>query len=239
LELNPFYWAANNLQAFAIHVNPANNKNSQSKPKPIKLPKKYKDFVDVFEKNKVYQLLEHCPYDCPIDLEEGQSPTFGPIYGLSEPELQALRDYLLFVKKKDGSLRLCVDYHGLNKITKKNRYPLPLISGLLDWLHTGKIFTKIDLRGAYNLFRIRPGDEWKTAFRTRYGHFKYTVMPFSLTNALVVFQPLMNDIFREYMDEFVVVYLDDILIFSKNQEDHDKHVRLVLAKLQEHGLYAS
>jgi hypothetical protein len=131
-----------------------------------------------------------------------------------------------------------VDYRGLNKITKKNRYPLPLISGLLDQLRTRKIFTKLDLRGAYNLFRIRPGDEWKTAFRTRYGHFEYTVMPFGLTNAPVIFQHLMNDIFREYMDEFVVVYLDDILIFSKDQETHNKHVRLVLAMLQEHGLYA-
>jgi len=109
-----------------------------------------------------------------------------------------------------------VDYRGLNKITKKNRYSLPLISGLLDRLRTGKIFTKLDLRGAYNLLKIRPGDEWKTAFRTRYGHFEYTVMPFGLTNAPVVFQHLMNDIFRDYMDEFVVVYLDDILIFSKD-----------------------
>jgi hypothetical protein len=153
-----------------------------------------------------------------------------------EPELQSLGDYLtenlakgfirhsksptsapiLFVKKKDGSFRLCVDYRGLNKISKKNRYPLPLISGLLDWLHTGKIFTKIDLRGAYNLLMIRFGDEWKIAFRTCYGHFEYTVMPFGLTNAPVVFQHLMNNIFEEYMDEFVVVYLDDILIFSKN-----------------------
>ncbi len=129
-------------------------------------------------------------------------------------------------------------YHGLNKITKKNRYPLPLISSLLDRLHTGKIFTKLDLRGAYNLLRIHPGDEWKTAFRTHYGHFEYTVMPFNLTNAPAVFQHLMNDIFREYMDEFVVVYLDDILVFSKDQENHDKHVRLVFATLREHGLYA-
>ncbi len=109
-----------------------------------------------------------------------------------------------------------MDYRGLNKITKKNRYPLPLILGLLDRLRTGKIFTKFDLRGAYNLLRICLGDEWKTAFRTCYGHFEYTVMPFGLTNALAVFQHLMNDIFREYMDEFVVVYLDDILIFSKD-----------------------
>jgi hypothetical protein len=232
----PFYRAAKNLQVFAIHVNPVNNKNPQSKPKPVKLPKKYKDFANVFEKNKADQLPEHHPHDCPIDLEEGHSPPFGPIYGLLEPELQALRDYLtenlakgfvqhskspagtpiLFVKKKDGSLRLCVDYRGFNKITKKNQYPLPLISSLLDRLRIGKIFTKLDLRGAYNLLRICPGDEWKTTFRTRYGHFEYTVMPFGLTNAPIIFQHLMNDIFQEYMDEFVVVYLGDILIFSKN-----------------------
>ncbi len=121
-----FYRAVKNLQIFVIHVNPTNNKNPQSEPTPVKLPEKYKDFVDVFEKNNVDQLLAHRPYDCPIDLEEGHSPPFGPIYGLSEPELQALRDYLtenlakgfvqhskspvgaliLFVKKKDGSLRL-------------------------------------------------------------------------------------------------------------------------------------
>jgi hypothetical protein len=135
-----FYRAAKNLQVFTIHVNPANNKNPQSEPTLVKLPEKYKDFVDVFEKINVDQLPAHCPYDCLIDLEEGHSPPFGLIYGLSKPELQALHDYLtknlakgfvqhskslagtpiLFVKKKDGSLRLCVDYRGLNKITKKN-----------------------------------------------------------------------------------------------------------------------
>jgi hypothetical protein len=108
----------------------------------------------------------------------------------------------------------------------------------MDRPRTGKIFTKLDLRGAYNLLRIRPGDEWKTAFCTRYGHFEYTVMPFGLTNAPAIFQHLMNDIFQEYMDEFVVVCLDDILIFSKDEENHDKHVRLVFATLREHGLYA-
>jgi hypothetical protein len=203
----PFYRAAKNLQVFTIHVNPANNKNPQSEPTHVKLPKKYKDFVDVFEKINADQLPAHRPYDCPIDLEEGHSPPFGLIYGVLESEFQALRDYLtenlakgfvqhsksptgtliLFVEKKDGSLRLCVDYRGLNKITKKNRYPLPLILGLLDRLRTGKIFTKLDLRGAYNLLRICPGDEWKTAFCTRYGHFEYTVMPFGFTNAPAVF----------------------------------------------------
>jgi hypothetical protein len=190
---------------------------ARTKPCPVKnlVENPAQNFVDVFDKNKADQLPEHRPYDYLIDLEEGHSPPFGPIYGLAGPDLQALRDYLienlvkgfvqhskslvgapiLFVKKKDGSLKLCVDYRGLNKITKKNRYPLPLILGLLDRLRTGKIFTKHDLCGAYNLLRIRPGDEWKTTFRTRYGHFEYTVMPFDLTNTPAVFQHLMNDIF--------------------------------------------
>ena len=222
------------------------------------LPSKYGDFVDVFEKKNADRLPEHRLYDCPIDLQEGTSPPFGPIYGLSEPELEALRTYLnenlekgfiqpskspagapiLFVKKKDGSLRLCVDYRGLNKITVRNRYPLPLIPELLDRLRCAQVFSKIDLRGAYNLVRIKPGDEWKTAFRTRYGHFEYKVMPFGLTNAPAVFQHMMNDIFREYLDHFVVVYLDDILVFSSSIEEHTHHVRLTLSKLREHGLYA-
>ncbi len=184
-------------------------------------------------------------------------PPFGPIYNLSQNELAALRDYLdenlaknfirhskslagapiLFVKKKDGSLRMCVDYRGLNKVIIKNRYPLPLISGLLDQLGQAKIHTKIDLRGAYNLVRIKEGDEWKTTFRTRYGHFEYNVMPFGLTNASAIFQHLMNDVFREFLDDFVVCYLDDILVFSKNEEEHINHVRLVLEKLRTVGLY--
>ena len=143
---------------------------------------------------------------------------------------------ILFVKKKDGTLRLCIDYRGLNRVTVRNRYPLPLIPELLDRLRAGRIFSKIDLRGAYNLVRIKPGDEWKTAFRTRYGHFEYMVMPFGLTNAPAVFQHMMNDIFREYLDHFVVIYLDDILVFSSNIKDNTQHVRLVLTKLWEHGL---
>lgn len=133
---------------------------------------------------------------------------------------------------------MCVDYRGLNKITIKNRYPLPLISGLLDQLNQAKIYTKIDLRRAYNLVRIKEGDEWKTAFRTRYGHFKYNVMPFGLTNAPTAFQHFMNDVFREFLDNFVVCYLDDIVIYSKNIEEHEIHVRQVLQKLRDTGLYA-
>jgi hypothetical protein len=113
-----------------------------------------------------------------------------------------------------------------------------LISGLLEQLGQAKIFTKIDLRGAYNLVRIKEGDQWKTTLRTRYDNFEYNVMPFGLTNALAIFQHMMNNIFREYLDHFVVIYLNDILIFSKNKEEHGCHVRMVLEKLQECGLYA-
>jgi hypothetical protein len=239
---------------FVIYATPI----SEEKTSTASIPERYKDFEDVFQKKNADMLPEHRPYDCAIDLQEGAQPPFGPIYNLSQIELAELRKYIdenlaknfirhskspagapiLFVKKKDGSLRMCVDYRGLNKVTKKNRYPLPLISGLLEQLGRARIFTKIDLRGAYNLVRIKEGDEWKTAFRTRYGHFEYNVMPFGLTNAPAVFQHMMNDIFREHLDDFVVIYLDDILIFSKNEEDHEKHVRIVLEKLRERGLYA-
>jgi hypothetical protein len=117
---------------------------------------------------------------------------------------------------------------GLNKLTIKNRYPLPLISNLLDQLRQAPIYTKIDLSRAYNLVCIKEGDEWKTAFRTRYGHFDYNVMPFGLTNVPAVFQHMMNDVFREFLDDFVVIYIDGILIYSKNKEDQEKHVRMVL-----------
>ncbi|XP_056425793.1 uncharacterized protein LOC130367400, partial [Hyla sarda] len=143
-----------------------------------------------------------------------------------------------FVSKKDGSLRPCIDYRGLNKITVKNRYPLPLISELFDRLQGAHIFTKLDLRGAYNLIRIREGDEWKTAFNTRDGHFEYLVMPFGLCNAPAVFQDFVNEIFRDLLYSCVIVYLDDILIFSANLEEHRQHVRMVLQRLRDNQLYA-
>jgi hypothetical protein len=130
-----------------------------------------------------------------------------------------------------------MNYCGLNKVTKKNHYSLPLISGLLEQLGCAKIFIKIDLRGAYNFVRLKKRDEWKTTFCTRYGHFEYSVMPFGLTNAPTVFQYMMNNIFRENLNHFVVIYLDDILKYSKNEEEHEHHMHLLLEKLQE-GLYA-
>lgn len=224
----------------------------------ILVPQVHHEYLEIFSKEAADLLPVHRSYDHTIPLVEGSSPPYGPIYSLSAIELKALAEYLdenlrkgfirpstspagapiLFVKKKDGSLRLCVDYRGLNKITIKNRYPLPLIHELLDRLQGAHIFTRIDLRGAYNLVRIAKGEEWKTAFRTRYGHFEYLVMPFGLTNAPATFQNLMNDILRDFLDVFVIVYLDDILIFSKTKEDHIGHVSQVLDRLQKTGLVA-
>ena len=145
---------------------------------------------------------------------------------------------VLFVKKKDGSLRLCVDFCRLNKIIKKDRYPLPLISDLLDSPCKACIYTKIDLWHAYHLVHIAEGDEWKTAFRTRYSAFKWSVMLFGLTNTPTAFQRFMNDMFSNLLDVCIVVYLDDILIYSDNITQHRKHVKEVLKRLQKAGLYA-
>ena len=139
---------------------------------------------------------------------------------------------VLFAKKKDGSLRLCVDYRALNRITRKNRYPLPLIGTLVDQLRKAKVFTKIDLRAGYNNVQVADGHEWKTAFRTRYGAFKYLVMPFGLTNAPSAFQFFMNNIFHDMVDICVVIYLDDILVYSMDEREHESQVRKVLERLR-------
>ena len=145
---------------------------------------------------------------------------------------------VLFVKKKDSSLCLCVNFHGLNCISKKDRYPLPLISDLLDSPCKARVYSKIDLRHAYHLVRIADGDEWKTAFRTHYGSFEWSVMPFGLTNAPTAFQQFMNDIFSDLLDVCVVIYLDDILIYSNNMSEHHQYVKEVLRHLHKAGLYA-
>jgi hypothetical protein len=145
---------------------------------------------------------------------------------------------ILFVKKKDGTLRLCIDFRQLNKAIVKNKYPLPRIDDLFDQLRGENIFSKIDLRSGYHQVRIKEEDISKTTFRTRYGHYEFVVVPFGLTNAPVVFMCLMNDIFRNYLDKFVIVFLDDILIYSKLEEEHEHHLRLVLQVLREHQLYA-
>jgi hypothetical protein len=221
------------------------------------VPPEYHEFAKLFSNIEAEKLPPHRPYDHTIPLEPGTTPPFGPIYPMSPAELEVLRKYcedklrigflrhsqspcgapILFVKKPDGTLRLCVDYRGLNKITTKNRYPLPLIGELLDRICRAKYFTKFDIRDGYHRLRVAAGEEWKTAFRCRYGLFEYTVMPFGLCNAPGTFQHYMNDTFREFLDKFLIIYLDDMLIFSDTLEEHRTHVRLVLERLQDSELY--
>jgi hypothetical protein len=144
----------------------------------------------------------------------------------------------IFVKKKDQTLRMCVDYRPLNEVTIKNKYPLPRIDILFDQLTGARVFFKIDLRSGYHQIRIRPEDIPKTAFTTRYGLFEYLVMSFGLTNAPTHFTYLMNSVFMSELDKFVVVFIDDILIYSKNEEEHARYLRVVLTRLREHQLYA-
>ena len=223
---------------------------------PTDLPAYLADFADVFDDEEAGRLPDQGGFEHAIETTE--SPPFGPLYNLSEPQLKALRDYIedalkkgwirhsvspagapiLFVPKKDGGLRLCVDYRGLNKVTIKNRHPLPLIDETLDRLTGAVKFTKLDLKDAYHRIRIKDKDIWKTAFRTRYGHFEYQVLPFGLTNAPATFQSYINRAMAGLLDNFVVVYLDDILIYSREGEDHEEHVRRVLERLRKHKLYA-
>jgi hypothetical protein len=144
----------------------------------------------------------------------------------------------LFVQKKDGSLRLCVDYHPLNAVTIKNKYPLPRIDVLFHQLAGAKVFSKIDLRSGYRQIKIRSCDIPKTAFSTRYGLYEYLVMSFGLTNAPAYFMYLMNSVFMSELDKFIVVFIDDILVYSKNEEEHAELLRIVLQRLRDHKLYA-
>ncbi|GKE61809.1 putative reverse transcriptase domain-containing protein [Tanacetum coccineum] len=145
---------------------------------------------------------------------------------------------MLFVKNKDGAMRMCIDYRELNKLTIKNRYPLPRIDDLFDQLQGACCFSKIDLCSGYHQLRVREEDIPKTAFRTRYGHFEFTVMPFGLTNAPAIFMDLMNRVCKPYLDKFVIVFIDDILIYSKSEEEHEVHLKTILDLLEKEKLYA-
>nr|KYP56224.1 Transposon Ty3-I Gag-Pol polyprotein [Cajanus cajan] len=145
---------------------------------------------------------------------------------------------VLLVRKKDGVSRLCVDYRQLNKLTIKNKYPLPRIDDLMDQLRGASVFSKPDLRSGYHPIRVKEGDIPKTAFRTRYGHYEYVVMPFGVTNAPAVFMDYMNRIFRPFLDKFVVVFIDDILIYSRTRGEHEEHLRTELEILKAKQLYA-
>lgn len=223
------------------------------------LPASLRGFEDVLASRDVAgrplpEGVEHA-----IDIEPGQKPPFRPLYNLSGRELEVLREYLdqalkngwiqrsaseagapiLFVPKKDGALRLCVDYRGLNAMTLKNRHPLPLISETLDRLGRAACFSVLDLKDAYHRIPIKRGDKWKTAFRTRYGHFEYKVMPFGLTNAPATFQAYINRALAGLVDVCCVVYLDDILIYSDSHEQHVRDLHAVLERLRKFALYAN
>jgi len=157
--------------------------------------------------------------------------------GLILPSVSPWGAPVIFIQKKDGSWRLCIDYRQLNKATIKNKYPLPRIDDLFDQMKGATVFSKINLRSGYHQLRIKEDDIPKTAFKTRFGHYEFTILPFGLTNAPGVFMSLMNGVFREYLDKFVQVFIDDILIYSRTIEEHDEHLRLVLQCLREHKLY--
>ena len=145
---------------------------------------------------------------------------------------------VLFVKKKYGSLRLCIDYRPLNRAAIRNQYPLPRIDEIFDQLHGSRVYSKIDLRSSYHQLRVRENDVSKTAFRTRYGHYEFLVMPFGLTNASTAFMDLMNRVFSPYLDKFVIVFIDDIVVYSSDPEEHAEHLRTVLQILRERQLYS-
>ncbi|KAI3739445.1 hypothetical protein L2E82_29849 [Cichorium intybus] len=159
--------------------------------------------------------------------------------GFIRPSFSPWGAPVLFVKKQDGSFRMCIDYRELNKITIKNRYPLPRIDDLFDQLQGSKYYSKIDLRSRYHQLRVQEEDIPKTAFRTRYGHYEFLVMPFGLTNAPAVFMDLMNRVCKPYLDKFVIVFIDDILIYSRTKEEHGQHLRIILELLRQEKLYAN
>ncbi|KAL4282512.1 hypothetical protein GQ457_16G022250 [Hibiscus cannabinus] len=193
-----------------------------------------------------------------IDIQPGTNPVSITPYRMPPIELKELKKQLeelknkgfirpitspwgapvLFVKKKDGSMRLCIDYRQLNRVMIKNKYPFPRIEDLFDQLRDASVFSKIDLRSGYYQMKVKDADVPKTTFQTRYGHFEFLVMPFGLTNAPAAFMDLMNRVFKPYLDKFVVVFIDDILIYSRNKDDHAEHLPIVLQTLRECQLYA-
>ncbi|KAI3808107.1 hypothetical protein L1987_24050 [Smallanthus sonchifolius] len=238
--------------AFLAHIVQKDVKEKSIQDIPI-----IRDFPEVFPKD-LSGLPPVRQVEFRIDLIPGANPVARAPYLLAPSEMQELASQLqelsnkgfirpshspwgapvLFVKKKDGSFCMCIDYRELNKLTIKNRYPLPRIDDLFDQLQGSTCFSKIDLRSGYHQLRVQEDDIPKTAFRTRYGHYEFMVMPFGLTNAPVVFMDLLNRVCKPYLDKFMIVFIDDILIYSKTKADHEEHLRLVLDLLKKEQLYA-
>nr|GFB40569.1 putative reverse transcriptase domain-containing protein [Tanacetum cinerariifolium] len=216
-----------------------------------------RDFPEVFPED-LPGLPPIRPVEFQIDLVPGAAPVARAPYRLAPSEMKKLAEQLkelsdkgfirpsslpwgapvLFIKKKDGSFRMCIDYRELNKLTVKNRYPLPRIDDLFDQLQGSSVYSKIDLRSGYHQLRVREEDIPKTAFRTRYGHYEFQVMPFGLTNTPAVFMDLMNRVCKPYLDKFVIVFIDDILIYSKDEKEHEEHLKTILELLKKEELYA-
>ncbi|KAJ9525332.1 hypothetical protein QJQ45_003300 [Haematococcus lacustris] len=243
---------------FLVSITPAGIDSATDRHQIMDCTAITQKFADVFPADLPAGLPPQRAVDHRIEVEPGKRPPTRSTYNMSTSELAELKAQItemqekgfirpstspyaagvLFVRKKDGTFRMCVDYRPLNRITIKNKYPLPRVENMLDRLHGATVFSKIDLRQGYHQIRIAPEDIPKTAFSTRYGHFEFTVLPFGLCNAPATFQRLMNDIFRQELDDHVIVYLDDILIFSRTHEEHAKHLDRVLSLLRQHKLYA-
>lgn len=224
------------------------------------IPEEYASYARAFSKAESDTLPPHRPYDHKIELgDSGASKLkYSPLYRMSTEELEVVKAYItdnlakgfiepsqapfaapvLFVKKPNGSLRFCIDFRVLNSLTRKDRYPLPLIDETLARIANAKIFTKLDIRQAFHRIRMDPASEEYTTFRTRYGAYKCKVLPFGLTNGPATYQRYMNDILFDYLDDFCTAYLDDILIYSEDPLEHQTHVRKVLQRLEDAGLQA-
>lgn len=245
------------MYIYLIKVNSNNDKVETIEPSKI-MPL-IQEFSDILTKELPYGQPPERHIDHRIPTEVGAKCPHRAPYRLSQKEAEDVQNQIeelikkghirpscspygapvLVVKKKDGSIRMCIDYRALNKITIKNKYPLPLIDDLIDCLRNARVFSKIDLRSGYHQVRVHPDDISKTAFRTHYGHFEFLVLPFGLTGAPATFMSLMNDTFRPYLRKFVVVFLDDILIYSRNIEEHLEHLRIVLEILRKERWYAN
>ncbi|GJY56685.1 putative reverse transcriptase domain-containing protein [Tanacetum coccineum] len=249
-------YMAKGCQVFLAQIS-AKKEEDKSERKQIKDVPIVRDFPEVFPED-LPGLPPARPVEFQIDLIPGAAPVARAPYRLAPSEMKELSEQLqelsdkgfirpssspwgapvLFVKKKDGSFRMCIDYRELNKLTVKNRYPLPRIDDLFDQLQGSSIYSKIDLRSGYHQLRVREQDIPKTAFRTRYGHYEFQVMPFGLTNAPAVFMDLMNRVCKPYLDKFVIVFIDDILIYSKDEREHEEHLKAILELLKKEKLYA-
>ncbi|KAJ9534185.1 hypothetical protein QJQ45_007005 [Haematococcus lacustris] len=247
----------NKCPVFLVSITPADS-NAETCHQVLDCSPIVQEYADVFPSDLPHGLPPERSVDHRIELQQAKPPPARPIYNVSSGELAELKQQIgelldkgfirpstspyasgvLLVRKKDGSFRMCIDYRPLNRLTIKNKYPLPRLDTLLDRLHGAKVFSKLDLRQGYHQIRVAPEDIHKTAFRTRYGHFEFTVLPFGLCNAPATFQRLMNDVLHDLLDDCVLVYLDDILIFSRTPQEHIAHLRRVLDLLRKHKLYA-